>query len=161
MQQPYNQIKAMLAISKASLRSIFRSPSAVIFSLIYCDLLLTFAVCSLPVFSFFSFSCFVFISSSPMNNTLFIPFFSAVLICLSSFLPDRSTAIFKPLFRNPWANYLYYDAADHFTIMYSSVNDFCSDSRLVESKKFWKVTFPIQNNRNLSGSTQTAQPGPE
>lgn len=35
MQQPYNQIKAMLAISKASLRSIFRSPSAVIFSLVF------------------------------------------------------------------------------------------------------------------------------
>lgn len=32
MEQPYNQWKAMLAISKASFRSIFRSPSAVVFS---------------------------------------------------------------------------------------------------------------------------------
>ena len=32
MQQPYNQIRAMLAITKASFRSIFRSPSAVVFS---------------------------------------------------------------------------------------------------------------------------------
>lgn len=35
MQQPYSQIKAMLAITKASLRSIFRSPSAVIFSIAF------------------------------------------------------------------------------------------------------------------------------
>lgn len=35
MPQQYNQIKAMLAISKASLRSTFRSPSAVIFSLVF------------------------------------------------------------------------------------------------------------------------------
>jgi ABC-2 type transport system permease protein len=33
MNQPYNQFKAMLAITKASLRAILRSPSAVIFSL--------------------------------------------------------------------------------------------------------------------------------
>jgi ABC-2 type transport system permease protein len=33
MSQPYNQFRAMLAISKASLRAILRSPSAVIFSL--------------------------------------------------------------------------------------------------------------------------------
>jgi ABC-2 type transport system permease protein len=32
MEQPYNQWKAMLAITKASFRSIFRSPSAVVFS---------------------------------------------------------------------------------------------------------------------------------
>jgi ABC-2 type transport system permease protein len=32
MQQPYNQFRAMLAITKASFRSIFRSPSAVVFS---------------------------------------------------------------------------------------------------------------------------------
>ena len=32
MSQQYNQIKAMLAITKASLRAIFRSPSAVVFS---------------------------------------------------------------------------------------------------------------------------------
>lgn len=32
MSQPYSQWKAMLAISKASLRAIFRSPSAVVFS---------------------------------------------------------------------------------------------------------------------------------
>ena len=31
----YNQIKAMLAISKASFRGILRSPSAVIFSLVF------------------------------------------------------------------------------------------------------------------------------
>ena len=35
MQHPYSQIKAMLAITKASLRSIFRSPSAVIFSIAF------------------------------------------------------------------------------------------------------------------------------
>ncbi|MGH2563113.1 MAG: ABC transporter permease, partial [Ginsengibacter sp.] len=29
--KPYNQFRAMLAITKASLRAIFRSPSAVIF----------------------------------------------------------------------------------------------------------------------------------
>jgi len=33
MSQPYSQFQAMMAISKASLRAIFRSPSAVIFSL--------------------------------------------------------------------------------------------------------------------------------
>jgi len=33
--QRYNQIRAMLAISRASLRSIFRSPSAVVFSLVF------------------------------------------------------------------------------------------------------------------------------
>jgi len=33
--QPYSQITAMLAITKASLRSIFRSPSAVVFSFIF------------------------------------------------------------------------------------------------------------------------------
>jgi len=33
MSQPYSQFRAMLAISRASLRAIFRSPSAVIFSL--------------------------------------------------------------------------------------------------------------------------------
>lgn len=32
MSQPYNQFKAMLAITKASLKAVFRSPSAVIFS---------------------------------------------------------------------------------------------------------------------------------
>jgi ABC-2 type transport system permease protein len=32
MQQPYNQLKAMLAISRASFKAIFRSPSAVVFS---------------------------------------------------------------------------------------------------------------------------------
>jgi len=32
MQQPYNQFRAMLAITKASFKSIFRSPSAVVFS---------------------------------------------------------------------------------------------------------------------------------
>ncbi len=31
----YSQIKAMLAITKASLRSIFRSPSAVVFSIAF------------------------------------------------------------------------------------------------------------------------------
>ena len=36
MQQPqYNQFKAMLAITKGSLRSIFRSPSAVVFSIVF------------------------------------------------------------------------------------------------------------------------------
>src|SRR4051812_3771141 len=32
MSKPYSQIRAMMAITKASLRAIFRSPSAVIFS---------------------------------------------------------------------------------------------------------------------------------
>lgn len=35
MLQPYSQTRAMLAIAKASLRSIFRSPSAVIFSFLF------------------------------------------------------------------------------------------------------------------------------
>ncbi|HEX8333378.1 MAG TPA: ABC transporter permease, partial [Segetibacter sp.] len=35
MEAKYNQVKAMLAITKASLRAIFRSPSAVIFSLAF------------------------------------------------------------------------------------------------------------------------------
>ncbi len=35
MQQEYSQIKAMLSITKGSLRSIFRSPSAVIFSIAF------------------------------------------------------------------------------------------------------------------------------
>lgn len=35
MPQPYNQVRAMLAITKASFRSIFRSPSAVIFSFVF------------------------------------------------------------------------------------------------------------------------------
>lgn len=35
MQTKYNQFKAMLAISRGSLRSIFRSPSAVIFSIVF------------------------------------------------------------------------------------------------------------------------------
>ena len=36
MEQPkYNQFKAMLAITKGSLHSIFRSPSAVIFSIVF------------------------------------------------------------------------------------------------------------------------------
>ena len=33
--QKYNQGKAMLAITKASLRAIFRSPSAVVFSFVF------------------------------------------------------------------------------------------------------------------------------
>ena len=33
MSQPYSQFRAMLAITRASFRAIFRSPSAVIFSL--------------------------------------------------------------------------------------------------------------------------------
>src|SRR6476659_8721745 len=33
MSQPYSQFRAMLAISRASLRAILRSPSAVVFSL--------------------------------------------------------------------------------------------------------------------------------
>ena len=33
--RPYSQLTAMLAITKASLRSIFRSPSAVIFSIAF------------------------------------------------------------------------------------------------------------------------------
>jgi ABC-2 type transport system permease protein len=35
MNQPYSQVKAMLAITKASIRGIFRSPSAVVFSFIF------------------------------------------------------------------------------------------------------------------------------
>ncbi len=35
MQKPYNQTKAMLAITRASLRAVFRSPSAVIFSFVF------------------------------------------------------------------------------------------------------------------------------
>ena len=35
MQTKYSQLKAMLAISKGSLRSIFRSPSAVVFSIVF------------------------------------------------------------------------------------------------------------------------------
>ncbi len=35
MQTKYNQFKAMLAVSKGSLRSIFRSPSAVVFSIVF------------------------------------------------------------------------------------------------------------------------------
>src|SRR5439155_1295048 len=32
---PYNQLRAMLAITKASFRSIFRNPSAVVFSFVF------------------------------------------------------------------------------------------------------------------------------
>lgn len=35
MKKPYNQVKAMLAITRASLRAIFRSPSAVVFSFVF------------------------------------------------------------------------------------------------------------------------------
>ena len=35
MQSNYSQIRAMLAITKASLRAIFRSPSAVLFSIAF------------------------------------------------------------------------------------------------------------------------------
>lgn len=35
MPQPYNQLSAMLAITKASFRAIFRSPSAVVFSFVF------------------------------------------------------------------------------------------------------------------------------
>jgi ABC-2 type transport system permease protein len=35
MSQPYNQVRAMMAIASASLRSIFRSPSAVIFGFLF------------------------------------------------------------------------------------------------------------------------------
>ena len=35
MTQPYNQTRAMLAITKGSLRAVFRSPSAVIFSFVF------------------------------------------------------------------------------------------------------------------------------
>src|SRR6187399_2109914 len=35
MSQPYSQLKAMMAITKASLTGIFRSPSAVIFSFVF------------------------------------------------------------------------------------------------------------------------------
>src|SRR6188508_3392173 len=35
MPQPYSQLKAMMAITKASLTGVFRSPSAVIFSFVF------------------------------------------------------------------------------------------------------------------------------
>src|SRR4026209_2337341 len=35
MSQPYSQLKAMMAITKASLTGVFRSPSAVIFSFVF------------------------------------------------------------------------------------------------------------------------------
>jgi len=35
MSQPYSQLKAMMAITKASLKGVFRSPSAVIFSFVF------------------------------------------------------------------------------------------------------------------------------
>src|SRR5262245_42949239 len=35
MPQPYSQLQAMMAITRASLRGIFRSPSAVIFSFVF------------------------------------------------------------------------------------------------------------------------------
>src|SRR4030095_7236357 len=35
MPQPYSQLKAMMAITKASLKGVFRSPSAVIFSFVF------------------------------------------------------------------------------------------------------------------------------
>ncbi|MBC7851762.1 MAG: ABC transporter permease, partial [Chitinophagaceae bacterium] len=35
MPKPYNQTRAMLAITRGSLRAIFRSPSAVIFSFVF------------------------------------------------------------------------------------------------------------------------------
>src|SRR6476469_1276324 len=35
MQKPYSQVRAMLAITRASLKAVFRSPSAVIFSLAF------------------------------------------------------------------------------------------------------------------------------
>src|SRR5450631_4218475 len=35
MSQPYSQFRAMLAITRASLKAIFRSPSAVIFSFLF------------------------------------------------------------------------------------------------------------------------------
>lgn len=35
MKKPYNQVKAMLAITRASLKAIFRSPSAVVFSFVF------------------------------------------------------------------------------------------------------------------------------
>jgi ABC-2 type transport system permease protein len=35
MQGSYSQLRAMLAITKASLRAIFRSPSAVLFSIAF------------------------------------------------------------------------------------------------------------------------------
>jgi ABC-2 type transport system permease protein len=35
MPQPYSQLRAMMAITKASLRAVFRSPSAVIFSFVF------------------------------------------------------------------------------------------------------------------------------
>ncbi|NJO24812.1 MAG: hypothetical protein HC867_02005 [Bacteroidia bacterium] len=35
MSQSYNHIKGMLAITKASLKAVFRSPSAVVFSFVF------------------------------------------------------------------------------------------------------------------------------
>ena len=35
MLQPYSQFRAMMAITKASLKGVFRSPSAVIFSFVF------------------------------------------------------------------------------------------------------------------------------
>src|SRR5258705_7648185 len=35
MSQPYSQLRAMMAITKASLTAVFRSPSAVIFSFVF------------------------------------------------------------------------------------------------------------------------------
>src|SRR5262245_46097618 len=35
MPQPYSQLKAMMAITRASLKGVFRSPSAVIFSFVF------------------------------------------------------------------------------------------------------------------------------
>src|SRR4030095_8884816 len=35
MPQPYSQLRAMMAITKASLKGVFRSPSAVIFSFVF------------------------------------------------------------------------------------------------------------------------------
>ena len=64
----YNQLKAMLAIAKASLSSIFRSPSAVIFSFL-------FPIIFILVFGFLSSSSpvikIVFDPSSENNNELY------------------------------------------------------------------------------------------
>ena len=65
---PYNQFNAMLAIAKASLRSIFRSPSAVIFSFL-------FPLIFILVFGFLSSTTPVirvaFASESVNNNDLY------------------------------------------------------------------------------------------
>ena len=87
----YNQWKAMLAISKASLTSIFRSPSAVIFSFL-------FPIIFILVFGFLS-------SSSPVIKIVFDPASSNNNDLYKSIIEKKNLKIIVETREKLWMNF--------------------------------------------------------